>query len=237
MATTVTRQDSLFFTSELKNGLQLIGQQIPGVQSAAAVFWVKTGTRDEPAEQMGVSHFLEHMAFRRTAHRTGEDVDREFEEMGADHNAATWLEMTFYWARVLGENANWAIEVLADLTHPLLDAEDFDQERNVILEEIARYEDQPTHVLLANFMREFFHGHPLSRETLGTPETIKALTVEQMREYWQMRYGTRNMIFAIAGNFDWEMVVREARRAGRSRLRPLSRAFMRSRRTSFCRSR
>jgi predicted Zn-dependent peptidase len=209
MATAVTRQDSRFFTSELKNGLQLVGQQIPGVQSAAAVFWVRTGTRDEADEQMGVSHFLEHMAFRRTAHRTGEDVDREFEEMGADHNAGTWLEMTFYWARVLGENAGWAIEVLADLTHPSLEAEDFEQERNVILEEIARYEDQPTHVLLANFLRDYFRQHPLSRETLGTPETIKALTVEQMREYWRKRYGTRNMIFAIAGNFDWETVAQE----------------------------
>jgi len=206
LATTITRQESQFHTESLPNGLQLLGQRIPGVQSAAIVFWVKTGTRDEDVEQMGVSHFLEHMAFRRTQHLEGK-VDRVFEEMGADHNAATWLEMTFYWARVLEENVPRAVEVLADLTRPVLDKEDFDQERQVILEEIARYEDIPTHVLLSHFMRDFYGDHPLSWETLGTSDSIKRLTVEQMREYWARRYGAQNIVFAIAGNFDWEQTV------------------------------
>ena len=206
MATTITRQESQFHTESLPNGLQLLGQRIPGVQSAAVVFWVKTGTRDENMEQMGVSHFLEHMAFRRTQHLEGK-VDRVFEEMGADHNAATWLEMTFYWARVLEENVPRAVEVLADLTRPVLDKDDFDQERQVILEEIARYEDIPTHVLLSHFMRDFYGDHPLSWETLGTSDSIKRLRVEQMREYWGRRYGAQNIIFAIAGNFDWDETV------------------------------
>lgn len=207
MATTVTRQDSLFYTHRLGNGLQLLGQRIPGVESAATVFWVLTGTRDEQPEELGVSHFLEHMAFRRTKHYVGEQIDRAFEEMGADHNAGTWLEMTFYWARVLGENLSWAIDVLAELVQPVLDEADFEQERPVILEEIARYEDLPTQVLLKEFMQDFYGAHPLSRDTLGTPETIKSLTVERMREYWRSRYGTHNMIFAVAGNFDWDEVV------------------------------
>ncbi|GAC1466298.1 MAG: pitrilysin family protein [Chloroflexota bacterium] len=206
MATMLTRQNSRFHTHTLPNGLQMLGQLIPGMQSAAAVFWVQTGTRDENVEEMGVSHFLEHMAFRRTANVEGK-VDRIFEEMGAEHNAATWLEMTFYWARVLSENVPRAIEVLADLTRPILDAEDFDQERNVILEEIARYDDMPTHILVSNFMRDFFGSHPLSWETLGTNATIKGLTVEQMREYWARRYGAQNIVFAIAGHFDWNSVV------------------------------
>ncbi|MGI8827737.1 MAG: M16 family metallopeptidase [Chloroflexota bacterium] len=206
MATTLTRQDSRFYIHTLPNGLQMLGQLIPGMQSAAAVFWVCTGTRDEQQEQMGVSHFLEHMAFRRTQ-RIGGKVDRLFEEMGADHNAATWLEMTFYWARVLAENVDKAIDVLTDLTRPVLDAEDFDQERNVILEEIARYEDIPTHVLLSHFMWDFFGDHPLAWETLGTSGSIRELRVEQMRDYWARRYGSRNVIFAIAGNFDWDAVV------------------------------
>lgn len=207
MATTMTRQNSRFYTHTLANGLQMLGQQIPGMQSAAAVFWVRTGTRDEDVEQMGVSHFLEHMAFRRTPHFEGK-VDRLFEEMGADHNAATWLEMTFYWARVLSENLPTAIDVLADLTRPVLDADDFDQERNVILEEIARYQDMPTHLLVSNFMRDYFGNHPLAWETLGTEETIKSLRVEQMREYWARRYGASNIIFAIAGHFEWEQVTK-----------------------------
>jgi len=209
MATATTRQDSLFFTHELPNGLQMLGQLMPDVQSTAAVFYVRTGTRDEQADEMGVSHFLEHMAFRRTQKLTGEEVDRAFEEMGADHNAGTSREMTFYWAKVLSENVSWAIDVLADLTHPVLDSTDFDQERPVILEEIARYEDIPTHILVSRFLQDYCHDHPLAYETLGTPATIKALTVEQMREYWRRRYGTQNMLFSIAGSFDWESVVQQ----------------------------
>jgi predicted Zn-dependent peptidase len=91
----------------------------------------------------------------------------------------------------------------------VLDVEDFDQERNVILEEIARADDQPSHVLFGDFLRDYFGAHPLSLETLGTPETIRALTVEQMREYWRSRYGARNVLFAIAGNFEWDRVVEQ----------------------------
>jgi predicted Zn-dependent peptidase len=216
MSPTLTRQDSQFFTHTFDSGLQLLGQRIPGVQSAAAVFWACTGTRDEPADQVGVSHFLEHMAFRRTEHFTGEEVDRTFESLGAEHNAGTWLEMTFYWARVLGENLPPTVSLLSELMRPVLDPDDFDQERNVILEEIARYQDMPTHLLFERFMQQYFGEHPLSRETLGSPETINALTVDQMRSYWRKRYGTRNQIFAVAGNFEWEAVVEQVRGLTRS---------------------
>ncbi|HLJ69335.1 MAG TPA: pitrilysin family protein [Chloroflexota bacterium] len=209
MATTLTRQHSLFHTHRLENGLQLIGQSIPGVESAASVFWVCTGTRDEERAHMGVSHFLEHMAFRGTDRMSGPEIDRAFEEMGAESNAGTSKEMTFYWARVLRENLPRAIEVLAELTHPLLEDSAFDQERNVILEEIARYEDQPAHVLMDHFMHDYFGQNPLSWEVLGTSETIKNLRVEDMRAYWHRRYGAANMIFSIAGNFDWDEVVEQ----------------------------
>jgi predicted Zn-dependent peptidase len=207
LGTTLSRQETEFFHHKLDNGLQILGQHMPDLQSAAATFWVCTGTRDEYPEQMGVSHFLEHMAFRRTERYTGEEIDLMFEELGAEHNAATWLEMTFYWAKVLGENLPQTIDILAQLLRPVLDVNDFDQERNVILEEIARYRDFPNHVLFDNFMQRYFGSHPLSRETLGTPETISALTRDQMHAYWQGRYGASNVIFAVAGNFDWDTVV------------------------------
>ena len=216
MATTVTRQESLFYSHLLPNGLQMIGQYIPGVESVASIFWVRTGTRDENAGEMGVSHFLEHMAFRRTEHLAGTEVDRAFEEMGAENNAGTSKEMTFYWARVLRQELPRAIEVLAELTRPALDAADFDQERDVILEEIARYQDQPSHVLLDHFLHDYFGDNPLSWEVLGTGETIRNLTVEQMRRYWDRRYGASNMIFSVAGNFDWEAVVEQVGRLTRS---------------------
>ena len=207
MATSITRQDSVFYQHELPNGLQMLGQFMPDVASAAAVYWVNTGTRDELPEQMGISHFLEHMAFKRTATMVSEEIDRAFEEMGADHNAATGREMTFYWVRALTENVPWALDVLSELIHPVLQEADFDQERNVILEEIARADDQPSHVLFSNFLRDYFGNHPLALDTLGTPDTIKALALEQMRQYWKRRYGTSNITFAIAGNFDWDSVV------------------------------
>lgn len=205
MVTAEKRQNSTFYEEKLDNGLQLLGQYIPGVQSSASVFWVNTGTRDEVPKEMGISHFLEHMAFKRTP-TFGTDIDHVFEEMGAEHNAATWKEFTYYWARVLSEHTGKSIDVLTDLVRPVLNADDFDEERLVILEEIARYEDNPSHVLFDHFLNDYFGTHPLAMDTLGTQETIKALTVEEMREYHARRYGTNNILFSIAGNFDWDAV-------------------------------
>lgn len=212
MATTATRQDSRFYTHTLSNGLQMLGQYIPGVQSAASVFYVQTGTRDEEKSQMGVSHFLEHMAFKRTVSFTGAEIDQGFEEMGADYNAGTWKEMTFYWARVLRENVPRAIEILAELTHPRLEEQDFVAERKVILEEIARYQDMPHWVASDHLLSDYFRQHPLAWDTLGTPDTIGALTIDEMRSYWLRRYGAANILFSIAGNFDWDEVRGELER-------------------------
>ena len=205
--TTDSRLESTLLETRLPNGLQVLGQQIPGVESAAAMFWVKTGARDEDERVAGVSHFLEHMAFKRTATRTYEEINRQFEEMGAENNAFTSLEMTAFHARVLGDRIHDAVDLLADLTRPVLDTEDFDQERNVILEEIARHNDQPYSLMFDEFFKTFFSGQPLGHSTLGTPETIGALTVDQMREYWRCRYVPDNIIFSIAGNFDWDAIV------------------------------
>ena len=201
------RSTSTLLHRKLDNGLQVLAQVIPGVESAAALFWVQTGTRDEDADESGVSHFLEHMAFKRTKTRTGEAVNREFEEIGAENNAFTWLEMTVYHARILGDRLPQAIDLLADITHPALDQADFDQERSVILEEIARHRDQPYSLLVDEFFQTFFGDHGLGRPTLGTAGSIQSMTLEQMRSYWQHRYGAGNMIFSVAGKFDWEAVL------------------------------
>ena len=110
---------------------------------------------------MGVSHFLEHMMFKGTARRSYEDINREFEEMGAENNAGTWLEFTYYWAKVLNDQLPRLIDLLADMMRPKLDPTDFEQERGVILEEIARYEDIPTSLLFDHLMESYYAGHPL----------------------------------------------------------------------------
>jgi predicted Zn-dependent peptidase len=196
----------------MPNGLQLLGQYMPDVQSASACFYVRTGGRDEEPEISGVSHFLEHMTFKGTPTRSYEDINREFEEMGADNNAGTGHEFTYFHAKVLRESVPALLDLLADMMRPKLDVADFNQERHVILEEIARYEDMPNAKLSNYLMEHYFSPTGLARPVLGTSETIAAMTVEQMRAYWQRRYGVNNMIFAIAGNFDWDAVCAQIER-------------------------
>jgi predicted Zn-dependent peptidase len=190
----------------LPNGLQLLGQRMEDVQSVSACFYVRTGARDEEPEVGGVSHFLEHMTFKGTNTRGYEDINREFEAMGAENNAGTGHEFTYFHAKVLREYTPDLIALLADMMRPRLDGADFAQERSVILEEIARYEDQPQSKLFNYLMQHYFEPSGLSRPVLGTTETIAAMTVEQMRQYWERRYGPNNMLFAIAGNYDWDAV-------------------------------
>lgn len=195
-----------FFRHTLPNGLQLLAQYMPEVQSASACFYVRTGGRDEEPALSGVSHFLEHMMFKGTSTRSYEDINREFEAMGAENNAGTGHEFTYFYAKVLREYVPALIDLLSDMMRPRLDANDFAQERQVILEEIARYEDMPRSQIGNYLMEHYFAGTGLSRPVLGTVESISSMTVEGMREYWQDRYGANNILFAIAGNFDWDAV-------------------------------
>jgi predicted Zn-dependent peptidase len=126
--------------------------------------------------------------------------------MGAENNAGTGHEFTYFYAKVLREYVPQLIDVLADMMRPRLDTADFDQERQVILEEIARYEDLPRAKIGNYLMEHYFQGTGLSRPVLGTTETISALTADDMRRYWTRRYGANNLIFAIAGAFDWDRV-------------------------------
>jgi predicted Zn-dependent peptidase len=199
-------QGSPFYQHRLANGLQLLGQYMPDVQSVSACFYVRTGARDEEPVVNGVSHFLEHMTFKGTATRSYEDINREFESMGAENNAGTGHEFTYFYAKVLREYVPNLIALLADMMRPRLDADDFAQERQVILEEIARYDDMPRFQISNCLFEQYFAGSGLAQPVLGTNETISNMTVEQMRAYWHRRYGANNMLFAIAGNFDWEAV-------------------------------
>src|SRR5207302_311183 len=119
---------------------------------------------------------------------------------------------TYYWARVLGENLAPTVELLADMMHPRLDQAALDAERHVILEEIARGEDQPDRVLMRALLEEFFAGHPLAGSVLGSRESIGAMTIEGMRDYWQRRYGAASIVFAVSGNIEWAAVCTEVER-------------------------
>jgi len=199
-----------FHHTELDNGLTVIAELNPAAQSVAAGYFVKTGSRDETPEVSGVSHFLEHMAFKGDERYTAEDVNRIFDEIGARYNASTSEEITTYYAAVLPEYLPKTLEMLSGLIRPSLRVEDFDLEKNVILEEIGMYDDQPSFLAYDKAMAAHFAGHPLGNSILGSVESITALSSEQMRAYHGQRYSAGNLILAIAGNATWDEVRRLA---------------------------
>ncbi len=199
----------------LDNGLEIIAECNPAAYSTAIAFFVKTGSRDEIDALSGVSHFLEHMAFKGTPTRSAADVNRELDEMGAHSNAFTSEEQTVYYVTVLPEYQDRALELLSDILRPSLRHDDFDTEKQVILEEIAKYDDQPPFGAHEKSMALHFQEHPLARSVLGTLDSVSALSPDQMRGYFERRYAPNNMTLAAAGNVDFERLGATGRAAVR----------------------
>ena len=201
-----------FRSHTLDNGLEIVAECNENAYSAAFGFFVKTGARDENDAISGVSHFLEHMVFKGTPTRTAADVNRELDEIGANSNAFTSEEQTVYFATVLPEYQDRAIDLLSDIMRPSLRADDFNVEKKVILEEIAKYEDQPPFGAHEKCMAAHFGEHPLARSVLGTAASVGALTPEQMLEYFQQRYSPGNLSLVAAGNVHFDRLVELAER-------------------------
>ena len=199
-----------FQQSSLDNGLTLIAELNPAAASLAVGFFVKTGSRDETPEVAGVSHFLEHMMFKGTERRTAFDVNREFDEMGANYNAFTSEENTVYYAAVLPEFQDRAVDLLGDMLRPSLRKEDFETEKNVILEEIALYQDMPQFRVHEKLMAAFFANHPLGNAILGTAESITALKQQDMQAYFDRRYAPANITVVAVGNLDFDRFAAKA---------------------------
>jgi len=203
-----TANGPVFHTYQLSNGLHIVGQPMPDFESVAVSYYVHTGSRDEPDPSIaGVSHFLEHMVFKGTQTLDWQQITLEFNKIGAELNAFTSHEATVYYARVLGEYLPRALELLSDMMYPRLAESDFEMEKEVIINEIARSEDQPYNLAFRRMMQTYFTTHPLGHDVLGSRESIRDMRVEQMRHYWEQRYAANNLILALAGNFDWQQVV------------------------------
>ncbi len=192
-----------FFEHKLSNGLQIVAERNPHVHSVAVGFYVRAGARDETPEESGVSHFLEHMAFKGTQRHSADDVNRVFDEVGAKYNASTSEETTLFYGAILPEYLPTTLDLLADIIFPSLRDDDFNMEKKVILEEIGMYDDQPGFLVYERAMQAHFKGHPLGQSILGSVDSITALTSAQMRDYHARRYVGGNIICAAAGNFDW----------------------------------
>ena len=201
---------SPFSTHILDNGLQLVFESIPRINSAALGFYVHTGSRDEPAELAGVSHFLEHMCFKGTANRDWRQLSLDVDDLGAMWNAYTWWEGTAYFHWVQSERAADSAEILADMMRSTLPEDQFDMEKKVILEEIAMYRDRPDALIIDELIQEAFAGHPLGQSVLGTEDTVGSISQGQMADYFRKRYAPDNMTFVITGRFDRDEMIRVA---------------------------
>lgn len=199
-----------FREATLPNGLEIVAECNSRAYSTAIAFFVNAGSRDEDDSNAGVSHFLEHMTFKGTPRRSAEQVNRELDELGSHSNAFTSEEHTVYYATVLPEYQEQTVDLLSDIMRPSLRQEDFDTEKQVILEEILKYEDQPPFGAHEKCMAAYFQNHPLANSVLGTTESITRLTSTQMREYFERRYSPNNIKLVAAGRVDFDALVRKA---------------------------
>lgn len=203
---------SEFRQTTLANGLRIAAEIDPRGYSASFGYFVRTGSRDETDREAGVSHFLEHMMFKGTARRTAADVNRELDELGGNSNAYTSEEQTVYYATVLPKYQDRILDLLSDMLRPSLLQSDFDTERKVILEEIAKYEDQPPFGAFERVLERHFGPRGLGRRVLGTAESIRDMTRQTMLDYFSRRYAPSNLVLAAAGNVDFDGLVATAQR-------------------------
>src|SRR5437016_12401068 len=158
----------------LPNGLTIITEQMQHIRSASIGIWLQTGSRDEDAESNGISHFIEHMVFKGTKHRTAEEIARQVDSIGGNMDAFTAKECICFNVKVLDEHVPIALDILSDLVlNPVFDAADITRERGVILEEIKMDEDNPDYLVHDIFTQNFCKDHPLGKPTLATKETVK----------------------------------------------------------------
>ncbi|EYB67382.1 peptidase M16-like protein [Deinococcus phoenicis] len=196
----------------LPNGLTLLLEPDADAQTVAAGYFVATGARDERPEEMGASHFLEHLMFKGSARLSAAELNERLDELGGQANAFTSDEATVYHAAALPEQGGALLDTLTELLRPALRPGDIEPERGVILEEIAMYAEQPA-VRVADELRAAYWGaHPLGYAVLGTPDTVRALTREALERNHRERYGAPQVTLAVVGAFEPEEVLAWAQR-------------------------
>lgn len=186
----------------LANGLTVLAEPNPSAHSFAAGLFVRTGSRDEPSGLNGVSHFLEHMLFKGAADTDAQAMNRIFDELGARYNAFTTQEMTAYYGQVIPQFSGRLLEHLRELFRPALRVEDFETEKQVILEEIAMYNDEPGQRVYERVMEQHFGDHPLGRSVIGTADVIAPMRRDDMAAYFERHYSPANLVLVASGAVD-----------------------------------
>jgi predicted Zn-dependent peptidase len=192
--------------TELDSGVRVVTEAMPSVRSVALGFWIGAGSRNETTEQAGVSHFLEHLLFKGTNRFSSIEIDQIFDEMGAEINAGTGKETTSVYSRFLDMHLERAFDVMADMvlrpSYP-----DIDSERQVVIEEIAMYEDEPSDKVHDLLSHAVFGDHSLGRPIIGTAEVIASVPVPDIATYHDARYVPSNLVIAAAGNIDHDRLI------------------------------
>jgi predicted Zn-dependent peptidase len=198
--------------TELESGLRVVSERIDTVRSVALGFWIRTGSRDETVEEAGVSHFLEHLLFKGTDRFSSTEIDQIFDGMGAEINAGTGKETTSVYSRFLDQHFERAFDVMSDMVlRPAYP--DIDSERQVVIEEIAMYEDEPSDKVHDVLAEAVFGDHPLGRPVIGRADVIANVPVPEIAAYHDERYQPSNLVLAVAGNVDHDQLVGLARKA------------------------
>lgn len=191
----------------LGNGVRLVTEAMPEARSASLGLWVGTGTRDEPLELAGASHFLEHLLFKGTPRHTALQIAEAFDAIGGEANAFSTKEYTVVHGRVLAEDLELCCDILSEMvTSPLIRPEDVEAERRVVLEEIALRDDTPDDLVFDVFAEAVFGEHVLARPVLGTSESVASLTPAAVRGFHDAGYGASNIVVAAAGALDHEQL-------------------------------
>ena len=185
----------------LPNGLTILTEEMQHIRSASIGIWIKTGSRDEDLQWNGISHFIEHMVFKGTKHRSAEEIARQVDSIGGNMDAFTAKECICFSVKVLDEHLPIAMDVLGDLVlNPVFDAGDIGRERGVILEEIKMDEDSPDYLVHEIFTQNFWKDHALGKPILGTKETVKKFERDPVLDFHKQRFAPGNLIVCAAGN-------------------------------------
>jgi len=196
--------------TRLASGLSVVTDRMPHLESASLGIWIGSGSRDEAPDEHGISHLLEHMAFKGTKRRNARQIAEEIEAVGGDLNAATSAESTAYYARVLKADVPLALDVLSDiLSHPTFDAEELRREQNVIVQEIGATDDAPDDLVFDRLQETAFPGQSVGRSIFGTPETVRSFNPARLRAYLTRNYRGPDMIVAAAGAVEHAAVTAE----------------------------